>query len=64
MNNGGWMLFGIVANKPVVSPVEFFRGQTGGGLQTTIENYGSKRTWSGDILDFIPEDSGFEMPVN
>jgi len=43
-DGGGWMLFGVNGNNPVLSPKDFFSGY--GKTQTTIDPYLSKKSWS------------------
>lgn len=55
-------LFGVMANNPTVSPDAFFKGV--GGLQTKIEPYSKKKTWSGNIFDFAPKGTAVEVAIN
>ena len=55
-------LFGVMANKPTVSPDAFFKGV--GGLKTKIEPYAKKKTWSGNIFDFAPKGTAVEVAIN
>jgi hypothetical protein len=43
-DGGGWMLFGVNGNNPLLSPSDFFSGY--GKIQTTIDPYSSKKSWS------------------